>query len=42
MAAKLSERSDAASLDYPTLLDYNNPNPPGFLLDISGYCEATP
>jgi hypothetical protein len=42
MAAKLSERSDAASLDYPTLLDYNNPNPPGFLLDISGSCEATP
>ncbi len=42
IAAKLSERSDAASLDYATLLDYNNPNPPGFLIDVTGYCEATP
>jgi hypothetical protein len=40
IAAKLSERNDAASLDYPALLDYNNPDPPGFLIDITGYCSA--
>jgi hypothetical protein len=40
IAAKLSQRPDAATLDYPTLLDYNNPNPPWYLIDITGSCEA--
>jgi hypothetical protein len=39
IAAKLSERPDAATLDYPTLLDYNNPNPPWYLIDITGSCQ---
>jgi hypothetical protein len=35
IAAKLSQRPDAGSLDYQTLLDYNNPNPPQFLIGIT-------
>jgi hypothetical protein len=42
IAAKLSERPGASSIDYQTLLDYNNPDPPGFLIDITGDCEGTP
>jgi hypothetical protein len=42
IAAELSQRTDAASLDYPTLLDYNNPNPPGYLVLIDADCAATP